>query len=148
MARGNDRSKGRNIGHGSPLHASVAAETARHVAMFGTVVGTQDDGKYTQNRPTVGSYAHGETYNGLHPYPTGGAEGPGYSRPRYTGEDHVAVQVATMRDSYDKAMAGLMIPPSDNARQTEGLVDTGMGRLSDGVERPVHTYRDERIKNK
>jgi hypothetical protein len=130
MARGVDSSRvaSRQVGNHS-LKAAVHAEVQRHLSTFGTVVGTMDDGGVTDKRPA----------------PSGGAPG---SRPVFHGAHPNAIKLAQMQDNYHKAMTGLMVPPPDNSRTTEGLVDTGMGRLSDGVERPVRSWVDESIKKK
>lgn len=138
MARGQERPAGSGqVGPGSSLHAKINAATQKQVGMFGTTVGTQDDGMRTKARPApVGGHL---------PVPTGGAEGPGFSRPVFHGAHPNAIKLAQMNVNYDNAMAGLMQPPPSNDRKVEGLVDTGMGRLSDGVERPVQSWKDERI---
>lgn len=141
MARGFDsRGDGRRqVGNAHPLSQALKAETAKHLSMFGTVVGTQDDGGVTDKRPAPSG--------GKLPAPVGAA-GPGYSRPVFHGAHPNAIKLAQMQDSYSKAMVGLMVPPPDNSRAVEGLVDRGMGRLSDGQERPVKTWIDESIKNR
>lgn len=122
------------------LQRAIDRETATQKYLFGTVVGTQDDGKFTSERPLPGTattHRGGEvrTYNGT-------PEGRGDFR----GASHLAIHLATMQDNHAKAMGILMQHPSDGSRPTEKMVDTGMGRLSDGVERPVRAYKDERIK--
>lgn len=137
MARGQERKPGSGVvGPGSTYHAAIQQATAKQTAMFGTLVGTQDDGQRTAQRPApVGGHL---------PVPVG-AEGPGYSRPVFHGAHPNAIKLAQMNVNYDSAMAGLMQPPPSNDRKVEGLVDTGMGRLSDGVDRPVQSWKDERI---
>jgi hypothetical protein len=131
MARGIDTrlQAARQVGHGSPLHQRIQAEAATQSYLFGTLVGTQDDGERTLKRPA----------------PVGGAEG---SNPVYRGTPPSVIKYATMVESHQDAMAGLMQPAPSNDRKTEGLVDVGMGRLSDGVERPVTTRVDPSIKKK
>ena len=137
MPRGFDTSKGRDIGPGSDLHARIAAETASQRHMFGTVVGTQDDGKYTQKRPLPGTAVGTETYFGAPE-----------SRPSFAGADHMAIQLAQMEENHASAMAGLMQPPPDHAPMNNIKMQDRGFRESDGVEHPVHSYVDERIKIK
>jgi hypothetical protein len=71
-----------------------------------------------------------------------GARGSFYgARPR-------DIQLAQLHYNSEVAMPGLMQPPPSNSNASSKLVDTGLGRLSDGVDRPVRSYRDERIVKK
>ncbi len=142
MARGQDTSRhpGRIVGPDSSLHKQIAAETQTQKYLFGTTVGTQDSGERTLKRPAPAG--------GMLTMPTGGEAGPGYSRPVFHGAHPNAIKLAQMRENHADAMAGLMQPAPTNDRKVEGLVDVGMGRLSDGVERPVQSWVDENIRVK
>ena len=100
---------------------AIRAEAATQRQYFGTVLGPMDDGMRTLDRPA----------------PVVGA---------FEGARPETIMLAQMKVNREHAMAHLMQPPPHNDRKVEGLVDTGMGRLSAGPERPVHRYIDERIK--
>ena len=120
MARGIDTSQDPK----RSLHNAIKAETDTQNYMFGGLVGSQDDGHRTVKRPGP---------------PLGG---------QFHGAEPNAIRLAQMQDNRRQAMAGIMQPPPTNDRGVEGLVDTQLGRLSDGVERPVHSYVDENVKKR
>ena len=117
MARGIDTSQDPR----RSLHQAIQTETDNQKFLFGGLVGTQDDGQRTVKRPG----------------PLGG---------QFEGAAPNVIRLAQMQDNRRQAMAGIMQPPPSNDRGVEGMVDTQLGRLSDGVERPVHSYVDENIK--
>lgn len=124
MARGIDSGHDPSRQVGKPKQVSSPAirqEAATQKHYFGTVLGPQDDGMRTLDRPA----------------PMGG---------HFQGAPPEAIALAQMKINREHAMAHLMQPAPTNDRKVEGLVDTGMGRLSAGPEKPVHKYIDERIK--
>ena len=101
----------------------VGREAQSQRYLFGTVLGPQDSGERTLRNPA----------------PVHGA---------FEGAPANAIRLAQMQYNHEIAMPALMQEDPDNNRKAEGLVDKGMGRLSDGRSHPVHTYFDERIKQR
>jgi hypothetical protein len=99
------------------LSEGIAAETRTQHFMFGTTVGSQDDGHRSLARPAPMRQSDGAKgdFFGAHPN---------------------EIKLSTMQFNREKAMPHLMEHEKDNSTKTK-LVDTGLGRLSDGVERPV-----------
>lgn len=131
MARGQDsgRHPGRQVGPGSSLGMQIKAETASQTFLFGGTVGTQDSGERTLARPAPMNQVTGQ-------------------KGAFWGAPNDAIKLAQMQENRRSAMPGLMQPPPSNDRPAAKLNDLGMGRLSDGVERPVKSFVDERLKRR
>jgi hypothetical protein len=122
MARGFDTSRDPRRDQSGALHQAIARERANQEFFFGTELGPKDDGMRTKARPAP----VGGDFEGAHPN---------------------AIRLGTMVANRNDAMAALMQPADIRKPHAQPMVDLGMsGRLSDGVERPVRTYVDERIK--
>lgn len=121
------------------LRDMLKAQRANARYLFGqNYTGSVDDGRSYVDKPMPGGYSRNVPYLGDTSSPR--------NRPEFVNANPQAVQYANEQDMQEKAMTGLMQGPSDNAPMGNiKMVDMGM-RESDGVERPVHSYTDERIK--
>lgn len=161
MARGEDTSRhpGRQVGgastpamklmrterkdSGSP-QSGIKVEKAKQEYMFGGRVGTEDSGERGHdNRLSDGASATSRSYS-QRQAPIN-KNGPGH----FFGQHNSVIQHAQMKVNTEQAMPGLMQPPpaSPHSMGTK-LVDHGMGRESDGVERPVKVTKDPSIMRK
>jgi hypothetical protein len=131
--------------------------------MFGHDLGPNDDGKASMERPLPGGYGMARfTPQTMGDYAAAGnnvgangkvaiketfAGDPEKSNPAFKGAHPNAIRWAQTQVNYEKAMGGLIHNEMEGTPlKASKMVDIGMGRESDGVSRPVHSYVDERIK--
>jgi hypothetical protein len=100
------------------LHNAIKSEERMQHFLFGTTVGTQDSGHRSLAMPAPVRQSDGApgAFAGAHPN---------------------QIKLSTMQFNREKAMPALMQPEYQDHSTKTKMVDKGMGRLSDGVERPV-----------